>query len=78
MSRTRIFTRLFPLFILALVAFAARQAPASSALSTGVVISQVYGGGGNASAPYNADFVELFNRGGSAVNITGCLSLIHI
>jgi hypothetical protein len=47
MSRTRIFPRLLLVFIVALVAFAARQAPASSALSTGVVISQVYGGGGN-------------------------------
>ena len=28
-----------------------------------VVISQVYGGGGNMGAPYSADFVELFNRG---------------
>ena len=36
-----------------------------------VVISQVYGGGGNTSAAYNADFVELFNRSSGAVNITG-------
>ena len=28
-----------------------------------VVISQVYGGGGNSGAPYNADYVELFNTG---------------
>jgi Calx-beta domain/Lamin Tail Domain/Bacterial Ig-like domain (group 2)/WD40-like Beta Propeller Repeat len=35
-----------------------------------VVISQVYGGGGNSSATYNADFVELFNRSDAAVNIT--------
>jgi hypothetical protein len=39
-------------------------------LSTSVVISQVYGGGGNAGATYNADFVELFNRGTTAVNVT--------
>ncbi len=26
-----------------------------------VVISQVYGGGGNAGAPYNLDFIELYN-----------------
>ena len=31
--------------------------------SPNVVISQVYGGGGNAGAPYTHDFVELFNRG---------------
>ncbi|MEZ5027851.1 MAG: lamin tail domain-containing protein [Ferruginibacter sp.] len=29
--------------------------------STTLVISQVYGGGGNSGAPYNADFVELHN-----------------
>lgn len=40
------------------------------ALSTGVVISQVYGAGGNANATYNADFVELFNRGTTAVNVS--------
>ena len=36
-----------------------------------VVISQVYGGGGNASAPLQSDFIELFNRGVTPVNLTG-------
>jgi uncharacterized protein (TIGR03437 family) len=36
-----------------------------------VVISQVYGGGGNLNAPLQADFVELFNRGTEPVDITG-------
>ena len=36
-----------------------------------VVISQVYGGGGNSGAPYKNDFVELHNRGTTAVNLTG-------
>jgi uncharacterized repeat protein (TIGR01451 family) len=36
-----------------------------------VVISQVYGGGGNAGATYTHDFVELFNRGATAVDLTG-------
>lgn len=35
-----------------------------------VVISQVYGGGGNTGAPFTHDFVELFNRGTSAVDIS--------
>lgn len=35
-----------------------------------VVISQVYGGGGNLGAPLNADFVELFNAGTTAVTLT--------
>src|SRR5207237_913514 len=29
-----------------------------------VVISQVYGGGGNGGATYKNDFIEIFNRGG--------------
>ncbi|NOT64846.1 MAG: hypothetical protein HOP06_02155 [Methylotenera sp.] len=41
------------------------------ALSTGAVISQVYGGGGNAGATYNSDFIELFNRGNSSVSLAG-------
>ncbi|MEP6484061.1 MAG: lamin tail domain-containing protein [Rudaea sp.] len=36
-----------------------------------VVISQVYGGGGNASAPYTNDFIELFNAGSTGQDLTG-------
>ena len=36
-----------------------------------VVISEVYGGGGNAGATYRNDFVELFNRGSTTVSIGG-------
>src|SRR3954452_7924539 len=43
----------------------------AQALSPNVVISQVYGGGGNTGATYTNDFIELFNRSASAVNITG-------
>jgi len=39
--------------------------------SAGVVISQVYGGGGNAGALLQNDFVELFNRGTTTVSLTG-------
>ena len=39
--------------------------------SPSVVISQVYGGGGNSGAPYANDFVELFNRGTAAVSLAG-------
>jgi predicted extracellular nuclease len=37
----------------------------------GVVISQVYGGGGNSGASYTNDFVELYNSTGTAVPLTG-------
>jgi hypothetical protein len=42
------------------------------ALSTGVVISEVYGGGGSgiSNPAYRYDFIELFNRGTSAVDVT--------
>lgn len=43
----------------------------SSASSGGMVISQVYGGGGNAAATYNQDFVELFNRSTATIDISG-------
>jgi endonuclease G len=36
-----------------------------------VVISQIYGGGGNAGAVYLNDYVELYNRGAASVDLTG-------
>jgi uncharacterized protein len=36
-----------------------------------VVVSQVYGGGGNSGATYTHDFIELFNRGSEPVNLSG-------
>lgn len=36
-----------------------------------VVVSQVYGGGGNSGAPYTQDYVELFNRGTEAASLDG-------
>jgi predicted extracellular nuclease len=43
-----------------------------SALSqTRLVISQMYGGGGNSGAPYTYDFLELFNPTSSAIDLTG-------
>jgi uncharacterized protein (TIGR03437 family) len=36
-----------------------------------VVISQIYGGGGNQGAPLRNDFIELFNRGTASTDISG-------
>src|SRR5687768_15559603 len=36
-----------------------------------VVISQVYGGGGNSGAPWQNDFIEIFNRIDSAISVAG-------
>jgi hypothetical protein len=45
--------------------------PAAGATSSGAVVSQVYGGGGNVGAAYGRDFVEVFNRSKAAVDLTG-------
>src|SRR6188508_1818530 len=41
------------------------------AVSPNVVVSQVYGGGGNSGATYTHDFVELFNLGSTSTDLTG-------
>jgi len=51
-------------------AIALTASPASAA-SPDVVISQVYGGGGNSGATFTNDFVELLNVGSAPVDITG-------
>ncbi|HYN62663.1 MAG TPA: ExeM/NucH family extracellular endonuclease [Rubrivivax sp.] len=49
------------------LALSALCAPAGAA----VVISQVYGGGGNSSAALKNDFIELHNTGATAVSLVG-------
>jgi len=45
--------------------------PAARSASPDVVVSQVYAGGGNAGAPFANDFVELFNRGSTSIDVGG-------
>jgi hypothetical protein len=40
-------------------------------LQSPVLISQVYGAGGNSGATFNSDYVELYNRTDAAVNLAG-------
>jgi uncharacterized protein len=54
----------------AMVPLVANPAPTRAASST-LVISQVYGGGGNAGAPYTHDFIEIFNLGEATVSLDG-------
>jgi uncharacterized protein len=56
-----------PIFTLALVVLLAGTE--SHAVSSTVVISQVYGGGGNSGATFTHDFIELFNRGSVPVDL---------
>ena len=64
--------RLLNVLLIAALAFGlvAFGQPAE-AVSTSVVISQVYGGGGNSGATYKNDFIELYNLSATAVDITG-------
>jgi Lamin Tail Domain/Immunoglobulin I-set domain len=43
----------------------------AGAASTGLVIAEVYGGGGNNLAAYQNDYVVIFNRGGFAQSVNG-------
>lgn len=58
---------------IALFAVALMCSLSAMAVSTTVVISQVYGGGGasSGSPAYKNDYVELFNKSGSPVDLSG-------
>jgi Lamin Tail Domain len=45
-------------------------APAARGASPDMLLSQVYAGGGNSGATYTNDFVELFNRGNTAIDLS--------
>jgi uncharacterized repeat protein (TIGR01451 family) len=51
------------------------SAPAILTVTAGtaanIVISQIYGGGGNSGATYRNDYVELFNPGGATTSVAG-------
>ncbi|MGE5273303.1 MAG: lamin tail domain-containing protein [Verrucomicrobiota bacterium] len=59
--------------LLVALAFAALlvAAPASPASPSGIVVSQVYAGGGNSGASFTNDYVELFNAGSASVTVDG-------
>lgn len=45
------------------------SSPSPSPASGGIVISQIFGGGGNSGAPFRNDFIEIFNGGSVSVNL---------
>ena len=55
-----------------LLALAVLAVPSAVGSGTGaLVISQIFGGGANAGAPFASDYVELFNRSASPVDLDG-------
>jgi len=66
-------TAVAALSTLAVVATSLAVAPTTHAVdvSSDVVLSEVYGGGGNSSAPFTNDFIELYNKGAAAVDLSG-------
>jgi len=60
--------KLNPILAAALLAV---SASATFASTSGVVISQAYGGGGNSGATLKNDFIELYNAGSAAVSLNG-------
>jgi YD repeat-containing protein len=46
------------------------SSPLPQQSSAAVVVSQIYGGGGNTGATYKNDFIELFNRSNTIVDLT--------
>lgn len=54
----------------ALLGGALAASPATAAPSNGLVINEVYGGGGNSGSTYTNDFVELANRGSAPVDLS--------
>ncbi|MCK6457948.1 MAG: lamin tail domain-containing protein [Phycisphaerae bacterium] len=69
MTRTLNLVRLAVLTIACACSVASTRT--AEAASGCVVISQVYSGSGIAGSPFRNDFIELFNRGSTTVNITG-------
>ena len=67
----RVFVCLFVAAAFAVAGYVVSSSPSRAAVSPDVVISQVYGAGGNSGASFQNDFIELFNRGNSTVNLTG-------
>jgi len=70
MARRRAFRLVSAAAVLGLLPLAAVTTTATAAHSD-VVISEVYGGGGNSGATYTHDYIELFNRGDAEVSLDG-------
>ncbi|HEU4910847.1 MAG TPA: lamin tail domain-containing protein, partial [Actinomycetes bacterium] len=73
MPLTRVATprRLAALLVAPLLLLPLVLATPAAAVSPDLVISQVYGGGGNSGATYTHDFIEIYNRGSAPASLAG-------
>lgn len=70
MKDRRGFFNLFLVLFFVFGALGVTPQPAA-AVSSGLRISQVYGAGGNSGAVLNADYIEIFNAGDTALSLNG-------
>ena len=59
------------LVVLTVAGLVVAGAPGAGAVSSTLVVNEVYGGGGNSGATLTHDFIELGNRGSAPVELTG-------
>ena len=71
MTFNRFSLRPFALLAACFSMFLSMSGTAMAAPGTSVVISQVYGGGGNSGATYTNDFIEIFNPTQATVSLAG-------
>ena len=71
MSNTSLRSRILSVSLCLLFGLVPCLGAAQTAPPTNVVISQVYGGGGNSGATITNDFIELFNPTSTTVTLTG-------
>jgi hypothetical protein len=65
------YSRLLSLVVCLALALSLLPLRQVQAVSPDIVVSQVYGGGGNSGGVYTNDYIELFNRGTSTVSVAG-------
>jgi predicted extracellular nuclease len=71
MTLNRFSLRPFAVLVAFFSALLSMSGRAMAAPGTSVVISQVYGGGGNSGATYTNDFIEIFNPTQSTLSLAG-------
>jgi Lamin Tail Domain len=60
----------FRQLLMLVLAAALLVAPGARSASSDMVVSELFAGGGNSNAPYANDFVELFNRGATTIDLS--------